>query len=232
MKTFILLLAFFFSASPANCSEADIPLGERLVYNMSWLGVPIGTAELWAKEKTTINGKEVFHVVGILQTNKVLSVLYPVRDEIHSWIDAETLASVKFEKKISEGRTRVHEIVEFQKPAHDVISAFYWVRRQPLTPGQTVRTAVIADGKEWALEVAVLKRQTMTFQGWGLVDTLLVEPKSRVEGLPGKRGKSLINLSDDASKNPLRITYKAPFGHIAGLLVRNGASSEGRDPAP
>ncbi len=166
-----------------------------------------------------MNGKEVFHVVGTLQTNKFLSTIYPVRDEIHSWIDVETLTSVKFEKKISEGKKRVDETVEFQKPTHDVVSAFYWVRRQPLTPGQSVWAVVIADRKEWTLEVAVLKRQTMKFQGWGLVDTVLVEPKSTVLDLPGKRGKSLIYLSDDASKKPISITYKAPFGHIAGLLL-------------
>src|SRR3989338_11271330 len=152
MKIFILLLAFFISLSPAYAAEAGIPVGERLVYDMSWLGIPIGTAELWAKEKTMMNSREVSHVVGIMQTNKFLSTIYPDRDEIHSWIDAETLTSVKFEKKISEGKTSAHEITEFQKPTHDVISAFYWVRRQSLTPGRSVRTVVIADKKEWALE--------------------------------------------------------------------------------
>lgn len=219
MKIFLLLLAFLFSGRPADCAEAGIPLGERLVYHMSWLGVPIGTAELWAKEKTTMNGKEVFHVVGIMQTNKFLSAIFPVHDEIHSWIDAETLTSIKFEKKISEGKTRSHESMEFQKPAHDVISAFYWVRRQQLTPGQSVRTVVTADRKEWALELVVLKRETLELRGWDPVDTLLVEPRSRVAGLPEKKGKSLMNLSDDSSKKPVRITYKAPFGRIAGILI-------------
>ena len=226
MKLFIPLLALFFSASPADCAEASFPLGERLVYRMSWLGVPIGTAELWVKEKIRMNGKEVFHVIGRMQTNKVLSTVYPIRNEIHSWIDAETLTSVKFEKNISEGRTRAHEIIEFQKSVHDVISAFYWVRRQPLSPGQSVRTVVIADGTEWALEVVALKRRTVELPGWGRIGTLLVEPRGRMAGVPEKRGRSLMDLSDDASRIPLRITYKAPFGRMIGLLYRENLSGE------
>jgi len=223
----ILFLTLFLFASPAYGAQTGIPLGESLVYGMSWLGVPIGTAELWVKEKMTMNGKEVFHVVGTMQTNNFLSVIYPVHNEIHSWIDAETLTSVKFEKKISEGRTRAHEIIEFPKPEHDVISAFYWVRRQSLIPGQSVRVVVIADRKEWTLEVAVLKRQTLELRGWGAVNTLLVEPKSRVAGSMEKRGKSLVNFSDDIAKIPLRITYKAPFGRISGVLMKNSVSSDG-----
>ena len=207
MKIFVLLLTLLCAALPAHGSEAAIPLGERLVYRMSWLGIPIGTAELWAKEQITMNGKEVIHVIGRMETNKFLSVIYPIRNEIHSWIDADTLTSVKFEKHISEGMMKAHEIMEFKTPAHDVISAFYWARRQPLTPGQSVRTALIVDGNEWTLEVVVLQRRTLELRGWGQADTLLIEPRGRTAGLPEKKGKSLMDILDDASKIPLRITY-------------------------
>jgi len=226
MKTLAVLLVLLCPASPADRAEPGIPVGERLIYRMSWLGVPIGTAELWAKETTMMNGRAVVHVVGIMRTNKVLSTIYPVRNEIHSWIDAHTLTSVKFEKRISEGRTRAHQVVEFGEPTHDVVSAFYWVRRQALVPGQSVRTVVVADGMEWALEVVVLRRRRRQFRGWGRRDTLLVDPRGRVAGLPEKRGKSLIDFSDDASKLPLRITYKAPFGRIVGLLMSDAALAE------
>lgn len=221
MRRLLPLLVLLICVPPAYGAGEGFPLGERLVYHMSWLGVPIGTAELWAKEKMTVNGKEVFHVVGLMQTNKFLSAIYPIHNEIHSWIDADTLTSVKFEKKISEGPRQAHEIMEFTEPVHDVISGFYWVRRQPLTPGQSFRTVIIADRQKWALEVVVLKQRSLKFRGWGRVDTLLVEPTSRVEGSSEKRGKSLMDLSADASKTPLRVTYKAPFGRMIGLLVNN-----------
>lgn len=221
MKIFLFLIAILFSASSTYAIEANIPsLDERLTYRMYWNGIPIGTGELWVKEKTTMNGKEVFHVVGIMQTNKVLSAIHPVHDEIHSWIDTQTLTSVKFEKKISEGSKRAYEVIEFKEPTHDVITAFYWMRRQALEPGGSVRTVVVADKKEWALEIVVLKRESLEIRRMAPIDTLLIEPRSKVQGLPEKKNKSFVHLSDDASKKPIKITYRASFGHMVGLLVR------------
>ncbi len=220
MKIFCLLIGILFFTPAAFCAEPGIPVGERLVYHLSWMGIPIGRGELWVKEKAIINGKEVVHVVGMLQTNDFLSTIYPVRDEIHSWIDAETLTSVKFEKEVNEGsKSRVHKSMEFEQATHDVISAFYWVRRQPMKPGESLRTTVIADEKEWELEVMVLRRETLELRGWEPVATLLVEPTSR-QGKVWKKGRSLISLSDDASKKPLKVIYQAPFGRIVGVLFR------------
>jgi len=219
MKTFVLALAIFCFAAVAHGAEAKFPIGERLVYDMTWMGVPIGTAELWAKEKTTLGGREVFHVVGLMETNKFLSAIYPVRNEIHSWIDAETLTSVKFEKFISEGKTSSHEVMEFTKPTQDVISIFYWARLQPLEPGKTFRAVVTVDRKEWELEAVVLKRETLEIRRWRPVPTLLVEPRGRLAGQSQKKGKSFMSFTDDPSKKPIRITYKAPFGIMAGVLA-------------
>lgn len=203
---------------PLSPPDQAFPLGEKLVYDISWVGIPIGTGELWAKEKTSLAGREVYHIVGVIETNKFLSTIFPVHDEIHSWIDVATLRSVRFEKKISEGSKKINEKMVFETPTHDVLSAFYWVRRQMLTPGESAKTVVRADRKEWALEVVVMRRELITVRGRGTFDTLLVEPRSRVAGRPEQKGKSLIHLSADSSRKPVKLTYKAPFGRIMGIL--------------
>jgi hypothetical protein len=186
----------------AAAEEARMPLGERLVYKITWLGVPVGTGELWLKEKTDLRGREVFHVVGKLETNRVLRTIFPMHDEIHSWIDAKTLESLQFEKDIHEIRIKAHETMHFDSkkkkgyfesyttglkkefnviaPVHDVLSAFYWTRRQTLVPGKSVKTVLTADQKDWYLTVNVVGTETIKYHG-KKIRTLRIEPNTKVE---------------------------------------------------
>ena len=93
----------------------EVPLGEHLVYKITWLKIPVGTGEVWVKEKTNLGGREVIHVVGILSTNKVLRKIFPMHDEAHSWMDARTFESVQFEKKIDELLINAHERTVFDR---------------------------------------------------------------------------------------------------------------------
>lgn len=242
----VLLIAWIGVSAVGNvCAEGPLvqpnqvmPLGERLVYKISWLGIPVGIGELWVKETTQLAGREVIHIVGVLETNRVLSKIFPMHDEGHSWIDAQTLESVQFEKKVNELLIKAHEKTVFDAssgtgyyesfttgvtkefpvtvPVHDVFSAFYWARRQALVPGASVATVLSCDQKDWALEVHVLRREIVKRRGTS-VDTFRLEPITHVEGVE-KRGKAWINVTTDASRTPVRIVYKAPFGPAVGTL--------------
>ena len=224
----------------------QIPTGERLVYDVSWMGVPVGFGKLEVRGKERIAGREAYPVVATAQTNKFLSRIYPVHDEVHSWIDAETLQSLQFGKKISEGHYLAEEIVRYDAssgkgvqesakngsrkefdisvPVHDVISAFYWARRQELSPGKSVRTTVNNGGKDYELEVAVLRRETKELRGRGVADVLLVEPKTRLEGILDRRGRVWVHLKNDRSRTPLLITFKTPFGPVVGILKEDAGA--------
>ena len=215
-----------------------IPVGERLIYKVSWLGIPMGTGELWAKEKTTLAGREVIHVVGTFETNKVLSKIFPVHDEAHSWIDTKTYESVQFEKKVNELVIKAHDIATFDAPkkrgyleslktglkkefnvttpVQDVFSVFYWARRQDLLPGKSVKTVLTADQKDWDLEVKVHRMENVKLHGTK-ISTIRVEPITRVGGVE-KRGRAWFNLTNDSSRKPVRIIYKAPIGRLTGIL--------------
>ncbi len=217
-----------------------IPVGEHLVYEVSWIGVPVGVGQLDVKEKETFNGREAYHIVAVAATNDFLSKIYPVRDEVHSWVDASTLQSLGSQKKVSEGFYRADERVTYDEaaqkgryesmrsgekkefdisvPVHDAISAFYWVRRQPLTPDRSARTTVNNGEKDYALEVDVLRRETKEVRGRGRYDTLLIEPKSRYQGILDKRGRVWVHLNNDASRTPVMVTFRTPFGPIVGVL--------------
>ncbi len=224
----------------AVAPSQEIPLGEHLIYDVSWMGVPVGLGELWVKEKVAFEGREAYHVIAVASTNDFLSKIYPVRDEVHSWIDAKTLQSLGSEKKASEGNYRADERVVYEEakkkgfyeslksgekkefdvavPVHDPISAFYWARRQALEPGKSLHSTVNNGEKDYGLEVDVLRRDATEFRGMGVIDTILIEPKSRLKGLLEKRGRVWVHLKNDPSRTPVRITFKTPFGPITGVL--------------
>ena len=218
-------------------------MGEHLLYDVSWMGVPVGIGELRVSERTRLSGRECYHVIAVAQTNEFLSKIYPVRDEVHSWIDAETFQSLQFEKKVNEGFYRADERVvydaskkiehyeslkngskkefEMAVPVHDILSAFYWARRQPLKADQSVRIAVNSDEKDWDLEIEVLRRETKEVRGWQAFDTILIEPKTKLKGVLEKRGRVWIHLKNDAARIPVLITFKTPFGPVVGVLRKS-----------
>ena len=241
--------AIDFSGKKADVSQGlaepsrTIPFGEHLVYEVFWMGVSVGTGELSVKEKTQINGRDCFHVVALAETNNFLSRIYPVHDEVHSWIDAHSLQSLQFEKKVSEGFYRADERVVYDEqkkkgyyeslknggkkefgvavPVHDILSAFFWVRRQRLVPGSAVKTLVNSDEKDWGLEIEVLRREQKELRGKGVFDTILIEPKTRLKGVLEKRGRVWIHLQNDATRVPVLVTFKTGFGPIVGVLRKD-----------
>ncbi len=218
----------------------EIPLGEHLIYDVFWMGLPVGIGELEVKEKTTLGDREVYHVVAVARTNDILSKIYPVRDEVHSWMDAKTFQSLQFEKKVSEGFYHADERIVYDQakkkgyyeslkngtkkefdvsvPVHDVISAFYWARRQTLLPGKSVKTTVNNGEKDYELEVETLRREEKELRGQGIVDTLLIEPKTSLQGILEKRGQVWIHLKNNPIRVPIVFTFKTAYGSVVGVL--------------
>jgi hypothetical protein len=218
-----------------------LPLGEHLVYDIFWFGYKVGVGEAEVREKTEFKGREVFHVVGTAKSNDFLEDVYPVYDEAHSWIDASTLESRQFEKKTDEDGQQEDEIDIFDSagkkghhrsvkngenkdfnltaPVHDAASAVYWVRRQTLVPGQSpLKVVLTCNQKDWELEINVIRRQIKKLPGQGVVDSILVVPTLRVNGILDTRGKIWVYLRNDPLHTPLLIKVKTPFGPVLGVL--------------
>ncbi len=219
--------------------DQGITVGEHLTYAITWLKIPVGTGEVLVKEKTVLNGREVFHVTGTIETNKVLRKIFPMHDQADSWMDAATFESVQFEKKIDEFLNNAHERMVYDPdkgkgylqsfktgkksefkitvPVYDVLSGFFSVRRQLLGPDQKFKIIITADQKDWIVDIPGFSRETLKMRGIK-IDTLLIHPVTRVDGKE-TRGRAWFNVSTDSSRKPLKIIYKAPFGSVVGTLV-------------
>ena len=256
----LVLTAFFSAAAPGALSarsndfsgrhperpaviedpRKSLEVGERLVFEVFWMGVPVGEGTLEVKEKVRVHGRPAFHLVAVARTNDFLSKIYPVYDEVHSYLDAERFYSLEFRKNVREGRYRADERIIFDHGkkkgfyesfrnhgkkeielvpgAQDLLSAFYWFRLQPVTVGKSVKAVVSSDEKNWDLELEVQGWETKELRGGEIIPTFVVEPKTRLKGILYRRGRAWVNFSCDSARRPIWITLKTPFGPVVGVL--------------
>lgn len=217
-----------------------LAVGERLVFDVSWMGVPVGVGMLEVKEMVTISGRRAYHVIAVAKTHDFLSRIYPIHDEVHSFIDAEKFYSLEFRKEIREGRYRADEKMtydykkgkifyeslrnkskkefELSSEVQDFLSAFYWFRVQPVAVGKSLHTTVNSEAENWDLELNVLRREVKEFRDGRTIPTILVEPKTRLKGMLYQRGRVWVYFSADQTRLPVWVTLRTPFGPVSGVL--------------
>jgi len=215
-------------------------VGERLAFHGYWLGIPVGYGWIEVKEIVALQGRRAIHIEAQGHTNEVLSQLYPIHDVVHSYLDAETLKPLRFEKHQREGHYRSDEIVTFDlehlvatyhslkngavKEIHlpqefqDIISVLYWFRAQRTQAGQPVFIDLYTDEKIYNTEVLVSRPTILELRRRGSFSCLLVEPKAKFKGLLVKRGRIWAYLTADESRLPLFIQATTPWGPMSAVI--------------
>lgn len=100
----------------------------------------------------------------------------------------------------------------------DVISAFYYMRTQPLIPGQTVYLNVFDSNKFLTVEVNVLAKEKVRLSEGREVDTVKIRPVLKSDGIFQKKGDILIWLTDDSKRTPVRVETDVPVGKVVAKL--------------
>lgn len=216
---------------------------EKLVYRISLLGMPVGSAELEAN-----NLKGEVRITLRVKSDAMLSTLYPVDDlietrhvngnfiltKIHQqegsfrgdrgftlflrdknvfWIDILSNRSLREPLPNS-------EVV-------DILSGLYFLRKRQLMVG-TTETLHIFDSDTYAeVPVEILRRETVTLPAFRDVDALLVQPRLKTEGIFKRTGDVQIWLSDNQYKVPIKIVTSISLGRVTAELV----SAESKPPA-
>jgi len=218
-------------------------VGEKLTYEVRWMGVPVGLAYFNVKEIANVNGSDCYHIIVTVKSNAFLSKIYRVEDEFHTYIDKEKLYSQRFIKKQAEGRYRSHEIVNYdhgqrkavykslrndsvkefdiKEGTQDDLSAIYYFRIQDIDLSKKIIMDVNADEKNWALEIRILGRGFMNISRIGKVEAIEVEPiATRVDGKKMQKGRLWLWFSADEARLPLAAKARAPIaGTVTAILV-------------
>ena len=218
---------------------------ERLAFDVKWAGMVVGHARI---ETLPTTDPDLLVLRTTATANKTIQSLYPVLDTIESFFDASTGLPVEFRKRQLEGAYRADFRIGFDrgrslarvsgsvkgKPRpdtvltlsggeHDLLSAFFWVRRNPLVVGKSLWFPMVDNRKRFAsVELACLRRETIETSR-GMATTLLIEPRIHGDALFASKGKLFIWVTDDSMHVPLRMRSKIKLGTIEAELVSRAA---------
>jgi hypothetical protein len=233
-----LVVAGFLLLPPCAASAFRIP--ETLRYDISWAGIKAGESVIEIRQA----GDET--VIAVTTTSaKWVSVFYPVNDRAESRVvsgaEPGTIGlPLIYRLKLSEGRHRKDKEVifdsrrakafyidhleddrkEYDLPGavFDPLSSFYQIRGMHLEVGKSAYIKIFDSKKVYDAEVQVLRKERIPGPS-GEVDTLVIKPIMKSEGIFYQKGELLIWVSDDDKKIPLRVKSKIKIGSVTATLT-------------
>lgn len=102
--------------------------------------------------------------------------------------------------------------------ARDALTALWYIRTMPLTPGSTLALPLNEAGRNLALNVTVAAREVITVGGTQVL-ALRIEPRFVARVQRRQPIESTVWLSDDGRRVPLAIDVAAGFGRVRLKLV-------------
>ena len=210
-------------AAAANPMIAAVPfsVGEELVFKAKFGKIPAGTAKMSVAGIDTVRGRPPYHVVFTIDGG---IPLYRVHDRYESWIDRETLSSLRYYQQISDGpyhRNTKYEIFpdrsEFQKDSGafeksvanplDEGSFIYAVRTAGVRVGETRRDDRYFKPDKNPVVLTGIREDTVKV-GAGTFPATVIRPTIKTNGLFSENGEAYVWLSSDERRLPVQMKTK------------------------
>lgn len=235
-------------ASPLT-SKTETPAsfreGEDLTFVIKWGMITGGYSKLKVQNTETIDGQPTYHVVAEARSAGMVNTFYRVNDRNEAWLQPQTPSTLRYSRKIHEGKYRLDEQVVLDQKGHryhqhsyrhdkdrheskdgeippnvlDVLGSLYYVRTLPLAVGKTFTIDVHSGDTVYPLVVKVKKRQKVRVKA-GKFDCFLVEPELRSPGIFIAKGKKLeVFMTADERRMPVLMRSEIFIGHVRAELV-------------
>ena len=210
-------------------------VGETLTYDAMLGYFPVGTATATVSRLARERGKEafVFEMTGEGGPPGIR-----VRYELTSWVGTGRFASLRFHRKVVQGRSvneERYQIVpdssryreeggaedwEAPRDALDELAFLYYLRTVPLAPGKSFTITRYFKTGYNPIQVRVTGRQEVTLPDGRTVPALAVELTSR--------GTTMgVRFTDDERRLPVEIDLPLPYGSVS-LVLTSGAGGPPR----
>lgn len=224
--------------------------GEDLTFAIKWGVITGGYATLSIPSVDQIGDQKAYHILSEARSTGVVETFYKVRDRNEAWMDTQQPRTLRYSKKISEGKYKVTETVELDQaagtfhmteirhdkndakeekkgaiPANvmDVLSSMYYIRSQPLEVGKEFTVDVHSGDKTFPLLVKVEALEKVRVKA-GKFLCYRVEPVLRERGIFISKGKKLeVWMTADASHMPVLMRSEVFIGHVSAELVKHTA---------
>lgn len=244
----LLALSIFCLTSVVAVPASALNIPEKLLYDLTWTGIKAGSAT-----QEIIEEQDTVRIVSIARSADWISTFFPVEDRVESILTKATPPllgnSRNYRIKTREGNHRKDKEIIFDHAkrkalyidhlgkgkvevaikdnTHDIYSSFYYVRTLPLEVGKSVFVSVLDNNELWDVEVQVLKKEKLRTI-LGEVNTILIKPLIKSEGIFERKGEIFIWLTDDERRIPVKMKTKVMIGSITATLVGGNFQKPGQ----
>lgn len=228
----ITLLAATVVLTSAPDAEAQLrvpwSVGERMEYDVRFGNLKVGSGFMEVQGIEDVRGHDAYRINFSVRGGVPF---YRVDSQLQSWMDVETLNSLRHIQDYETGgreRERHWEIfpdrAAFQlegeaeeqesvsRPLDDG-SFLYFVRTIPLVTGRTYTFHRYFRPDRNPVVIRVLRRETITVPA-GRFETVVVQPIIKTSGIFGEGGEAEIWLTDDDRRMMVQMKSKLRFGSL------------------
>jgi hypothetical protein len=231
--------------APPRGAPRSLPFapGERLTYQISWLGVPVGSAVFEVNSAGRFRGRPVWRFRMRAKTNEYADAIYKVRDDMQSWVDARMRRSVHFRKTQREGsyhrdvkltfnhrkgrityqnQWRKYPPRKLFKDSYDPLALVYGFRRSKVKKTGSMEMSATDGLKTIRASVRVHGKEQLTV-GDVIYTCWKVEPELKDVGGIFKRSKNakmVAWFTDDDHRLPVRLESEVLVGSFVATLIK------------
>ena len=221
--------------------SAPLPFanGERLAYDVTWLGMRAGIATMIVQEGHDDRGRQQLTLSMTARSSPTVTKFYSVDNRGESQVDLESFLPTHMTFARREGKRfndfdyifRHHEgLVTAVKDgktddlpippdAQDAMSCLYYVRKVlPFVPGASLTMTVHHDKKNYKMDVRVEALETVEGR-WGKAETARVVVIMPFQGIFLNEGNILVWFTTDEHRVPVRMKAKVVVGSIVAELT-------------
>jgi hypothetical protein len=217
----------------AALALAVVP-GERLDYGLRYGPVSIGTLTLQTLQPETVGTDECWHFRADMELTRSFSWVFTASYRLETWCRVSDMVTLRSYKRTREPHYRAEwtasydpaqmlvdypdgKVVSIESGTRDLLSTWYYFRTLPLASGDTVRTALHVDRRNYGL-VAVVRAAKPVSTPAGVFDCIAVVPRAG-----GPLGT--VYLTDDAERIPVSIRTRVG-GLVVSAFLRSISSEE------
>ena len=224
------------AATPASVAatvkHAKVPFGagERMEYDVKFGVLKVGKAHMEVVALDNLRGRPAWHTAFWVQGG---NFMYRVNDVYESWMDAETLSSLRFVQELEEGGKDTERRFEIyperaifvqtsKKPNKEEKSVsqplddgsfLYFIRTIPLEVGQTYDFDRYFRPDRNPVRIKVVRKEKINVPA-GTFNAIVLQPTIKTKGIFSENGHAEIWLSDDDRHIMLQLKSKLSFGSL------------------
>ncbi|MEP2936351.1 MAG: DUF3108 domain-containing protein [Gilvibacter sp.] len=243
MKRLLIIALILASAQAIGQSQKAYGDGEWFKFRIHYGLITAGYATLEV-DQTTLEGKQVYHIIGEGKTTGVSRLFFRVEDYYQSYVDIDRDIPYRFIRKIDEGghtkdiqidfdhdtnkalvfnkKHNTKQTLDFPKEAQDMVSAFYYLRNRldvrTLKEGDVTEMNMFFDKETYKFRLKFLEREVIKTK-FGEVPCLVFRPYVQAGRVFKEKESLTVWVSDDENRMPIRIKASLAVGSLKADLI-------------